>query len=126
MSQERLAFLIGLTFQQVQKYEHGTNRIGASRLWDIAKTLDVDINYFFEDMSQHITLQSLRKLIVGQLDIENAIPAIDVYDPMKDKEIIEMITAFCQIKNPKVRTYFRKLILRSARSTLFQSIKKEA
>jgi transcriptional regulator with XRE-family HTH domain len=48
MSQERLGELLGLTFQQIQKYEKGSNRIGASRLFDIAKVLDVSIQYFFE------------------------------------------------------------------------------
>ena len=50
LSQERLGEALGLTFQQVQKYERGANRIGASRLFDIAQVLDVPISYFFDDM----------------------------------------------------------------------------
>ena len=50
LSQEQLGNLIGISFQQVQKYEKGTNRIGSSRLWDISKALDVPIPYFFEGM----------------------------------------------------------------------------
>src|ERR687887_971680 len=50
MSQERLAEAIGLTFQQVQKYERGANRIGASRLFELAHVLDVPVGFFFEDM----------------------------------------------------------------------------
>ena len=50
MSQERLGSALGLTFQQVQKYEKGTNRIGASRLQQIAGVLNVAAAYFFEDM----------------------------------------------------------------------------
>lgn len=46
LSQEKLASLLGLTFQQVQKYERGMNRIGASRLWDMMQVLGVDANYF--------------------------------------------------------------------------------
>ncbi|MCB1490706.1 MAG: helix-turn-helix transcriptional regulator, partial [Rhodobiaceae bacterium] len=49
MSQERLGEQLGLTFQQVQKYEKGTNRIGASRLEAIARFLDVQVSYFFKD-----------------------------------------------------------------------------
>src|SRR4051794_36261191 len=51
MSQERLAEQIGLTFQQVQKYERGTNRVSSSRLFDLSRVLDVPIRYFFEEMS---------------------------------------------------------------------------
>src|SRR5213075_2885231 len=50
MSQERLAEAIGLTFQQVQKYERGANRVGSSRLFDLSRVLDVTVSYFFEDM----------------------------------------------------------------------------
>ena len=50
MSQEKLADALGLTFQQVQKYEKGTNRIGASRLLHIAGILDVSIEFFFEEL----------------------------------------------------------------------------
>jgi transcriptional regulator with XRE-family HTH domain len=50
MSQERLGDALGLTFQQVQKYEKGTNRIGASRLHDIAAVLGVEIEFFFEGL----------------------------------------------------------------------------
>lgn len=50
MSQERLGRLLGLTFQQVQKYEKGANRIGASRLYAIARILDAPVQFFFEEM----------------------------------------------------------------------------
>src|SRR6185437_16017207 len=52
MSQEKLGDLLGLTFQQVQKYEKGVNRIGAGRLFEIAKILDVKIDYFYEGASE--------------------------------------------------------------------------
>ena len=51
LSQEKLASALGLTFQQVQKYERGFNRIGASRLWDVAMVLNVPITYFFLNLS---------------------------------------------------------------------------
>ncbi len=50
MSQTKLAELIGLTFQQLQKYEKGTNRISASRLYELSRKLDVPISYFFEEL----------------------------------------------------------------------------
>ena len=60
LSQEKLATLLGLTFQQVQKYERGMNRVGASRLWDIGKVLEVPINFFYEDMDKSVASQSPR------------------------------------------------------------------
>jgi transcriptional regulator with XRE-family HTH domain len=51
MSQEKLGELLGLTFQQVQKYEKGANRIGASRLYDISQILAVPVSYFFDTES---------------------------------------------------------------------------
>ena len=50
MSQETLAGRLGLTFQQIQKYEKGQNRVGASRLWRLAQALDAPVGYFFEDL----------------------------------------------------------------------------
>lgn len=52
MSQEKLGNELGLTFQQIQKYEKGVNRIGASRLYDIARALGVSVQYFFEDLPE--------------------------------------------------------------------------
>ena len=50
MSQEKLGTAVGLTFQQIQKYERGSNRIGSSRLYEFAKVLDVPVSYFFDEM----------------------------------------------------------------------------
>ena len=60
MSQERLAEAIGLTFQQVQKYERGANRVGSSRLYDLARVLDVPIAYFFDEMPGGVQSSSCR------------------------------------------------------------------
>lgn len=51
MSQGKLAKALGIAFQQVQKYEKGMNRIGAGRLWDISRVLDVPVSFFYEDLS---------------------------------------------------------------------------
>ena len=50
ISQEQLSYALGLTFQQVQKYENGQNRVSASKLWDIARKLEVDVQWFFEGL----------------------------------------------------------------------------
>lgn len=52
LSQEKLGEALGLTFQQIQKYERGANRVGASRLYDLAQVLDVPIGFFFDDMRE--------------------------------------------------------------------------
>ena len=52
MSQEKLAAALGISFQQVQKYEIGVNRVAAGRLWDMAKALEVDVEYFFEGIQK--------------------------------------------------------------------------
>ena len=52
LSQEKLGEALGLTFQQIQKYERGANRVGASRLYDLAQILDVPVGFFFDDMRE--------------------------------------------------------------------------
>jgi transcriptional regulator with XRE-family HTH domain len=54
LSQEKLGGALGLTFQQIQKYERGANRIGASRLFDLSRALDVPVSYFFDAISPEI------------------------------------------------------------------------
>ena len=54
MSQTRLGDAVGLTFQQVQKYERGANRVGSSRLFEFAKALDVPVSYFFDEMPGNV------------------------------------------------------------------------
>ena len=98
MSQERLAKAMNITFQQVQKYEKGLNRIGASRLWDLAQVLDVPISYFYEGMSEETQGMSPRKINVlkdgdGQFRAE---------DLILTPEDIEFIAYYKRIKNPLV------------------------
>src|SRR6201987_4799157 len=63
LSQEKLGEAIGLTFQQVQKYERGANRVGSSRLFDLSRVLDVPIAYFFEDMEASVAAKSPSRLM---------------------------------------------------------------
>ncbi len=98
MSQEKLGEAIGLTFQQVQKYERGTNRIGASRLFDLSKVLDVPIGFFFEELGDwqaSKTAARLRDLAEEQAEYE--------MDPLAKRETLELVRAYYRIKDPAVR-----------------------
>ena len=94
LSQEKLGDRLGITFQQIQKYEKGTNRVGASRLQAMATVLEVPISYFFPD----------EKVAAGGLQEEGT---AFVMDFMSTSDGIELTRAFMRIKNPKVR---RKLV----------------
>lgn len=125
LSQEKLATLLGLTFQQVQKYERGMNRVGASRLWDLGKIMDVEINYFYANMDELTVNQSPRQLSLSQLDLEDLLPIDEIYDPMQDSKIIEMVTSFTRIKNPGIQAHIQALINLSAHSTTWNNKQEE-
>jgi transcriptional regulator with XRE-family HTH domain len=95
MSQERLGESMGLTFQQVQKYEKGVNRIGASRLFQISKILDVPIQFFFEE-APHIGDGSPARGMAA--DSETFI-----LEFLNSREGLELNRAFVKIADPKVR-----------------------
>ena len=99
MSQERLAEQIGVTFQQVQKYEKGTNRVGASRLQAIASILDAPVSFFFEDAPGQGSGQT------GGFSEDNG--ASYVVDFISSSEGLQLNRAFVRITDPKVR---RKII----------------
>lgn len=98
MSQERLGEALGLTFQQVQKYERGTNRVGASRLWDLSRVLDVPVSFFYEDMTEDVAGSSPR-LIAGLEEEPEAIEA----DPLTKRETLELVRAYYRIQDATVR-----------------------
>jgi transcriptional regulator with XRE-family HTH domain len=100
MSQEKLATAIGLTFQQVQKYERGANRIGASRLFELARVLDVPISFFFEDAPNENAVASAHGMApsVGE-DGQSAFDG----DPLSRRETLELVRAYYRITDPKVR-----------------------
>jgi transcriptional regulator with XRE-family HTH domain len=99
MSQEKLAEAIGLTFQQVQKYERGANRIGSSRLFDLARILDVPVSYFFEDMSATVAARTPSRL----RGLSEAKPEPFEPDPMAKRETLELVRAYYRIIDPQVR-----------------------
>lgn len=95
-SQDHLATLLGVTFQQIQKYESGKNRISGSRLWDISQLLKVDIDYFFEDMEPE-TIKSSPRLMIDTAEIQEL--EITHTDPMKSKLNNLMIAMLEKIPN---------------------------
>jgi len=84
MSQEKMGEAIGLTFQQIQKYERGANRIGASRLFDLAQVLDVPVSYFFDDMPDSVRTASPVAVITGTAPTKGDAPEID---PLARREV---------------------------------------
>jgi len=94
MSQEKLGDALGLTFQQVQKYEKGTNRIGASRLQQIANILQVPVSFFFEGAPHHTAHSS------GMAEAPS--PAY-VSDFLATSDGLSLTKAFMRIKNNKLR-----------------------
>lgn len=88
LSQEKVGEAMGLTFQQVQKYERGANRIGASRLWDMSRILNCPISYFFEDLD-------------GKAAQSGASSNDD--DPLIQRETLELVRAYYAITNSQVR-----------------------
>jgi transcriptional regulator with XRE-family HTH domain len=89
MSQEKLGDLLGLTFQQVQKYEKGVNRIGAGRLFEIARILDVPIDFFYDG--------------VGASSDGVGEARAPVMEFVSSTEGLQLSLAFMKIRDPKVR-----------------------
>ncbi|HQT37817.1 MAG TPA: helix-turn-helix transcriptional regulator [Acidocella sp.] len=105
MSQERLGDALGLTFQQVQKYERGVNRVGASRLFDISRVLDVPISYFFDDMPEGMSetpVSGPRGRMYGFAEAQEPFSA-GVDDNMNKRETLELVRAYYRITDPAVR-----------------------
>jgi len=90
MSQERLGDLLGLTFQQVQKYEKGVNRIGAGRLYEVARILNVPVDFFYEGVGDAPRIS----------DAEVAPPVLEF---VSSGEGLQLSLAFMKIKDSKVR-----------------------
>lgn len=111
MSQEQLAEKLGLTFQQVQKYERGMNRVGASRLWDLSVVLDAPIIFFFHGLTKE-QLENSPAAINGK-KVENVEAN---YDPMYDDEIVQLMTAFRKIKNPALKESLKNAVLAASKT----------
>jgi len=91
MTQQQLAEKVGIKFQQIQKYETGANRVSASRLWDIADALDVQVSFFFEGLDS---------------DAAPKEPANVPADLMGDKEALDLIRSYYAIPENQRRRLF--------------------
>ncbi len=110
LSQAKVASILGITPQQVQKYEQGNTRVGSSRLWDLSKILQVSISFFFDGVVEQASSQSLCKLY----DCENvaaplSLNSLDI-PQLFDNDDLELIVALHKIKSPELRLTIRKLI----------------
>ena len=88
MTQQQLADRVGIKFQQIQKYETGANRISASRLWDIADALEVQVSFFFEGLDASSTTDTTAG------------------DVMTDKEALDLVRAYYAIPEAQRRSLF--------------------
>lgn len=100
LSQEELAKAIGLTFQQVQKYERGTNRISVSRLVDICRTLKAPVDYFFEGSFSLARPSGKSAMLRGFSDTKQE-PLEE--DPLMKKDVLELVRAYSKIKSPPLK-----------------------
>ncbi|MFN9096827.1 MAG: helix-turn-helix domain-containing protein [Alphaproteobacteria bacterium] len=102
MSQEKLGDALGLTFQQVQKYERGVNRIGASRLFDLARVLDVPIGFFFDDLPPEMGGNAAVRSRPAMFGFADAADGLED-DNMGKRETLELVRAYYRITEPSVR-----------------------
>lgn len=91
-TQQQLAEAVGIKFQQIQKYETGMNRVSASRLWDIANVLDVQISYFFEGLDDTTSAGGAASSAAG--------------DILTDKEALELLRSYYAIPENQRRRLF--------------------
>lgn len=108
MSQETLGKASGLTFQQIQKYERGLNRISASKLFLMAQILGVSVLYFFEGLELQVQLASSGLAEEGQQPVEGIAP-IET-DLFARRETIDLVRAYYSIKDKKQRRKFYELL----------------
>lgn len=103
LTQEELAKKLGITFQQVQKYETGKDRVSSSRLWDLANLLDVPVSFFFEDLVQNGDVLQFAAPKKGN---KNTSPQSE---SEKEDELTELIRAYLQIKEDAVKKHLLEL-----------------
>lgn len=114
MSQMDLAQLLSIAFQQLQKYEKGTNRISASRLWDISVVLKVPVTFFYEGIDDELDQYSPRRIYCS-----NTPPVMLDFssDPLTQNSNLELIIALEKIKNRQLQQDIRNLIISVSRPT---------
>ena len=103
MSQQKLGDLLGLTFQQVQKYEKGINRIGASRLFEVSQIFSVPVQFFFDELN-------ISEGIAANSGFAEGTSELNYTEFLNTREGIELNRAFQQIKDPKDRRNVVELV----------------
>jgi transcriptional regulator with XRE-family HTH domain len=101
MSRSQFCEFVGLTIQQIHRYEHGTNRISSSRLYEFAKVLDVSVSYFFDEMPSN-ALSGRPMSGRGRLS-EAGTPFEKEKDPLIKRETLELVRAYDKIDEERVR-----------------------
>ena len=109
LSQSKLGKAINTTFQQVQKYEQGANRIGSSRLYQLSKVLDTPIANFFEDFQGPASIR--------QPGLAEAPPEGFRHDPLMRRETLELVRAYYRIDTTEVRKRIFELVKSLARTS---------
>ena len=106
ISQENLGESVGLTFQQIQKYERGANRVSASRLYEFCQILDVPLTFFFDEMAKEVknTKGAFSKGMADQVQ------ATLEDNSMTRRETLELVRAYYKINNPSIRKRLYQLI----------------
>jgi len=100
MSQEDIGDSVGITFQQVQKYERGLNRIGSSRLYEFATLLGVGVSYFFEELADSDKKENT--LSDGEFLFE--------HEKLNNKEVMSLVRSYYGISDPKIRKKVLSLV----------------
>ncbi|CCG09720.1 helix-turn-helix domain-containing protein [Pararhodospirillum photometricum] len=113
MDQESLARRVGVSFQQIQKYERGTNRVSASRLFDIARALGVEVGFFFRDLENG---DPGKNAAVADTMRGLALDTTGEPDPMKHAQSIELARAFWALPDDGMRSTFVSLLNSMSRS----------
>lgn len=98
-TQQQLGEAVGIKFQQIQKYETGMNRVSASRLWDIAKALDVDVRFFFEGIEEGVTDSAPEEMKKPEGKNMQG-------DLLADKEALELVRSYYSIPENQRRRLF--------------------
>ncbi|MDG1707681.1 MAG: helix-turn-helix domain-containing protein [Emcibacteraceae bacterium] len=116
MSQEKLGKALGLTFQQVQKYERGANRIGSSRLFQLSRILDVPVSFFFDEMTTDTT-----KKADGMAEGNKQVFEVD---KLSRRETLELVRAYYKITDPLVRKKIFEMVKAVGNSAIGSNGKK--
>lgn len=111
LTQAGLGEVVGLTFQQIQKYERGTNRIGSSRLFKLAHALDTPVGFFFDEMPTEI-------VGYGKKGMADQAEPFEIDRTVLRRATLEFVRAYDQIADPSVQEKFRALVLSIADSDL--------